>query len=618
MSHKAPVPQSSSMFKKINFILKRSEKKKLLLLFFGTLLLSISEVCSIGIIIPIMDLFVNQEKIKTSFVFNWLYGLTEVQDTTFFLYILIITAIIVFIIKAVFSVFMIYIQQSLAGKIYNRITTSLLTSYLNKPYEFHLENNSSVLFKNVTTEVAHFKAGVLIQFQIICTEIIILFAIFSFLLWTYPRVTLFMISLFSFVIILMYYFQRNRIKTYSAQRQVSNAEFFKSGMEALSGIKEIQVYNVQSLFLNGFSEGIKKYTNSIVKFTAESSAPRYILETLLFTSILSGMLICVYANVNRMEIFPMMAALGVASIRVLPSIYKIYAGTNTLGYYSNSVEIVYKILKEDVSWIESNTINQTNEGYTDGHLQDISKPASIRIEGMEFKYRSANSPIFKDLDFIIPLNKTVAFVGESGAGKSTLINILMGLLTPSKGTFYYGQTEITPKNIPEYRKRVGYVPQEIFFTDDTIEANIVFGKPNNQIDYNKLNQVLKMSQLESFIKELPEGTKTLIGEKGVKLSGGQRQRTGIARALYRNPEILILDEATSSLDGYTETEISRAIENLSGSLTIIIVAHRLSTIEHADIIYVMDKGKIVDKGTFAELKQHSLIFRKIANSQVAV
>jgi ABC-type multidrug transport system fused ATPase/permease subunit len=601
----------------IRLILTKSEKKKLIIIFFGSLLLSLSEVFSVGIIIPIIGLFVNQERMRTSAIYNWFCQLTGIQDIILFLNILIIAAITIFILKSIYSIFIVYKQNIFVGRIFNRITTMLLNSYLRKPYAFHLENNSAILFKNITAEVGNFTSGFLKPILLISTEIIVISGIFVFLMWTYPKTTFLLFCFFGIIFILIHFFLNKRIQSYSIQREESYNEFYKSGMEGLSGVKEIQIYNVHTLFLERFSKGIKKYTNSFVKFTVVSVVPRHILESTLFAAILLGILISVYINENHLAIIPMMAVLGIAALRILPSISKIYTNINILQYFSNSADIVHKILKEDATERELETVVQ-------GTVSDSEKSSSItqkksmrfRLEGLEFQYKTAASPIFKDLNLVIPLNKTVAFVGETGAGKSTLIDILMGLLTPSSGVLYYDKLPITRKNVIEYRKKIGYVPQQIFLSDDTLEANIAFGIPEDKIDVKQLKHVLKMSHLDLFVSELPQGTKTFIGEKGVKISGGQRQRIGIARALYRNPEILILDEATSSLDGYTESEISNDIIRLGGNLTIIIVAHRLSTIEHADIIYVLDKGKIVDQGTFDVLMENSAIFQKIANQQV--
>ena len=306
------------------------------------------------------------------------------------------------------------------------------------------------------------------------------------------------------------------------------------------------------------------------------------------------------------EIIPALTVLGFAAIRVLPAIQRVYTNFNTIRYYSNSLDIVYGVLSEDKA-------KKVLESAGSEKFSAFQEFQSLNLKDIEFCYEQAPASIFREFNLTIPKDKTIAFTGETGAGKSTVIDILMGLLMPVKGALYYGQTAITSKNVSEYRKKIGYVPQHIFLIDGTLEANIAFGISENEIDHKQLKHAIQVSQLESTINDLPAGTKTLIGERGIKLSGGQRQRVAIARALYNNPEILVMDEATSALDGYTEAEVTKAIKNLYGKLTIIIIAHRLTTIESADVIYVMDRGRIVGQGSFRELLENSAAFKKIAN-----
>ncbi len=390
-------------------------------------------------------------------------------------------------------------------------------------------------------------------------------------------------------------------------REIYSEQIYKAAVEALNAIKEIQVYNVRSFFIERFEHAVRKYTNGFVKFTVVSGLPRFLLETILFASVLITLLMSLYFGKAPSELIPMISVIGVASLRILPSVYKIYNNFNLFQYSSNCLDIVYDILQETI-------LKEIQEQPLPGKLLGV-KDVPIRLKNITFCYKAAPFPIFESINLTIPAHQTIAFVGESGAGKSTLIDILMGLLTPSKGALYYGHVAINSGNVSDYRKKIGYVPQEIFLSDDNLEANIAFGIPQDRIDHKQLENVIQISQLESLIGGLPEGVKTPVGERGVKLSGGQRQRIGIARALYHNPEILILDEATAALDGHTEAEISEAIKKLRGNITIILIAHRLTTVEYTDIIYVMDRGKIVDQGTFRELMRNSATFQKIANQK---
>lgn len=595
------------MLKKFSFVLTRDGIKKLIFISFGSLILSFCEVFGIGIVIPIMALFLDPQKIKSYTALRSIYKFIGPKDDIQFLSILIVIAIVFFVLKSIYSIFITYCQQSFIRKTYNRLADEVLESYLNRPYSFHLENNSAILFKNVYTEVGHFIAGFLTPFVLINSEVLVLLGIFSLLFFLYPKVTFSLIIVAVIILIGINFSLKKKIGLYSLVREKSSEQIYKSALEALHAIKEIKVYRAQQFFLHNFSEANSKYSDSLLKFNVISGFPRYILETLIFVSMLSVMLVSIFLRKDPAELIPMMTAVGIAAIRFLPSINKIYTNIYNFRYASNSLDIVYKILQEDR--IE----RETPDTISLGNLPEDIEP--IRLENITFCYRTAPAPIFKDFSLPVPAQKTIAFVGETGAGKSTLIDILMGLLIPSKGALYYGDLAITRKNLCEYRAKIGYVPQQIFLIDDSIEANIAFGVAPDKVDYQQLKRVIQICQLDSLIRDLPEGLKSRVGERGVKLSGGQRQRLGIARALYRSPEILILDEATSALDGYTEAELNKAIRNFMRDLTVIIVAHRLSTVERADIIYVMDHGKIIDQGSFKELTENSAVFQKLANQK---
>lgn len=593
------------MLNKIKLILNRAEKRNLLLLSVGSLFLSLLETMSIGMIIPIMGLFVNQEKIQTNSVLNWFYRLSGSSNQQNFLSLLIISTIIIFSLKSLYAVFMLYKQQEIIGKIHTRITSSILRSYLNSPYSFHLQNNSSILFKNLNVELGQFVNSFLSPLVIIFSETTIFIGITFLLVYAYPFITSILIIILGAVLFILNFTLKKRIKRYSVQRTKYAEHFFKSAIEALNAVKEIQVYNVRAFFSERFADVVKKYMNGYVKFTFVSGIPRYILETLFFAGILIALLISIYHDKKASELIPMMTVMGVALLKILPTVNKIYSSIGQFQFSTNSLDILYDVLKNDSSGEKTPQQPLSDE-------KPSESDASIQLENITFCYESANNPILQDFNLSIPFFHTIALVGGSGAGKSTIIDIVMGLLIPSLGHLRYGKVIIDQSNVAEYRQKIGYVPQQIYLIDDTIEANIAFGISSDKIDKKQIEHVIRVVQLTDFVNDQPSGVRTIVGERGVKLSGGQRQRIGIARALYRNPEILILDEATSSLDGYTEVEVNKAIKNLYGKLTIIIVAHRLTTIEHADIIYVIEKGRIVDRGNFLELSENSAAFRKMA------
>lgn len=595
------------MLNKLAFILTNPEKKQLIILIFGSLVLAVSETISIGIVIPIMSLFIDQKKIHTS-VLSHIYQFLRFENTNSFLIFLIIVAIIIFALRALFSVLTVYFQQNSIGKIYIRLTTDVLEAYLEKPYSFHLLSNSSELFKNVSLEVSQFIMGFLTPIILISSEFIVLLVIFLFLIFVFPLSTLMLVAVFGIIVCSTHNLFKKRIKLYSTKREIYSGLMYKNALESFHAVKEIKVFDAQSFFTRRFAEAVKTYINSFVKFSVVSVLPRYMFETVLISTMLLLVLSGVLLHKAFAELIPMLTVFVVAAIRLVPSFSKIYSNINLFHYSQNSLDIVYGILKErGGKEIQASLIHDKLSRF---------KKDSMDLQDITFCYESVSVPIFENLSIAIPLQQMVAIAGLTGSGKSTLINILMGLLIPAKGNLYYRGLIINQNNMIEYRRKIGYVSQNFCIIDDTISSNIAFGITENQIDPERLGEVIKIAQLEAFINDLPQGLNTQVGERGVRISGGQKQRIGIARALYRNPEILILDEATSALDRHTESKLYAAIRNSNKELTIIIVTHRVNTLEHPDYIYVIDSGKIVDQGSPKALLENSEVFRKIIH-QVA-
>jgi len=593
---------------KMRSVLTDREKRGLVFLSFGMLILSVSEAFGIGIIIPILNLATDPQKASLSWMAGLFRSLTGIADPKVYLSALIIAAVILFIAKSAYSLYILYKQQAFTYNVQNRLAGDLLRLYLDKPYSFFLESNSALLFKNISVESSQFANGLLNSILVISSEAMVIASIFLLLVYVYPVVTLSLIAVFLSIVGVMNLVFRKKISGYSKDREVYSGEVYKLGMESLHAVKEIKVYNVPGFFVERFFRSGKKYVESFIKFYTLSNLPRYILETLLFCGALLLLLVNVNSRNNFLELVPMMVVMGVAGLRLLPSVNKIYSNINAAHFSLNSLDIIYAIFKEEKA------ASAKGAPAADNDLRHIPQE-SILLKDVTFTYKGALKPIFAGLNLAIPLNRTAVFVGATGAGKSTLVDILMGLLIPGEGELFYKEEQVFGEGIDRYRSRVGYVPQQILLLDDTLEANIAFGVPPEQIDRSRLEEAINISQLETFVRELPLGVKNVVGERGVRISGGQRQRIGIARALYRSPEILILDEATSSLDSHTESEVNKAIKELSGRLTVIIIAHRVSTIEQADIIYVMESGRIVGQGSYAELMQNSEVFRKITNQQ---
>ena len=592
---------------KSRIILNAAEWRSLAFLVAGSIIASISEVFSIGIIIPIMSLFLDPSKIHSSRLLANVYKFSGAGDTVSFTVALIITAFFLFLLRMGLSVFMLYQQQKVIGGIYCRLTNAVLKAYLTKPYIFHVTHNSSVLFKNISSDVSNYVFYFINPVITISSELILLIGIYGMLVMLYPWMMLALLVIFGVAAYLINSFFKRKITAYGNDREIFSEKMYKTALESLGAVKEIQVYQAQDFFAGRHYEAIRCYTNGYVKFTVLSGMPRLVFELILFGCILSVILFGVFFHISSAKLIPMLVVIGVSSLRMLPSFTRIYAGVGLFQYGKKTIDIVHDILLAD-----REAVVPVDDG--DKDCSSVNKVA-VGLKDIDFSYAGTAEPIFQKINLEIPLGAVVAFIGETGSGKSTLMDIVMGLLRPSSGTLVFCNKAVKEKDLSGYRARIGYVPQNIYLTDDTIEGNIAFGENHEKIDRERLKKSLTLAQLDTFIAGLPGGTATRVGERGAMISGGQKQRIGIARALYRKPEILVLDEATSALDVRTEAELYHALRGMGKEVSIVMVTHRLSALEHADKIFCMDHGKIVASGTYEELKVKSAVFQRIVQQK---
>ncbi len=565
-------------FKKLLFLLSERDKKSAIVLLLFLLIGLILEMFSLGLVIPMIIAITNIETITSNIHLEKLLNKFGNPSQISIIIFVLIVIVIVYIIKTCFLLFLVWRQYIFSQKISMNLSRRLFNGYLNQSYTFHLQRNSSELYRNVLGEVDLF-TSVTQAMLLLQTNISIFLGVFISILILEPMGAL---ILFGFVFIFGFIYQKvikKSIIEWGVSRQKHDIERSKHLMQGLGGVKDIKILGREKHFLRLFEYHNKSSFDIGVKVNVLQQAPRLLLELIAILGLSIFLFIGILRGLQIYLIIPVVGVFVAAAFRLIPAISSVMSGIQTMRYANPVINLMYKEINS----------------FTQEKLVTISEKIpfnnEILVQNLCFKYDSAESSLFENINLKIKKNTTIGFVGESGAGKSTLVDIILGLLMPNSGNIKVDGINIK-EHYREWQNIIGYVPQNIYLIDDTIAKNIAFGYETENIDEIALQRAIDIAQLNLFINEQPEGKDTIVGERGVRISGGQRQRIGIARALYHNPSVLILDEATSALDMETEKWVMEAINNLHNNKTIIIITHRLSTVERCDEIYKLDKGKV--------------------------
>ena len=495
-----------------------------------------------------------------------------------------------------------YFQLKLSWNIAHRYSTSLLRVYLKKPYSYFLGTNTADLRAYLLTEVAALVSGVLIPLIDFISRTIICLVIFGLLMLVSFEVTLTMTLTLGGVYTLIYLARGKFLKKLGKSRINANVMRFRFLEEMLTGIKTVKVYQGQQHFYERYEKESRHFNDIQPKVQMVYATPKYILELLAFGAILGITLYLFITEGDLTKALPRLTLYAIAGFRLLPALQKAFAALAKVRHNWVSLENLYDDLM----------IAKAAPGFGEEAISEMKFEGRIAAQNLKFSYENQEELVLKGLDFEIEKGSMVAFVGSTGSGKTTLIDILTGLLEPSSGTVKVDDTVLETQNMSAWQEHIAYVPQEVFLYDDTIKANILFGAEVADDTEARLEYALKTAGIYEFVsQELPQGIHTEIGERGVRLSGGQRQRLGLARALFKNPSVLVLDEATSALDSITEKAIIESLQDLPDELTVIMIAHRLSTVQYADKIFLLDRGKLVSQGTYQELIENNDTFKEM-------
>ena len=564
-------------FSKIRSLLSRRQKKALALL---TLLLIIGmflEVLGLGILLPVLTLILNPDEVSVltqNFTFISLDSLSYQEMVMWSL----ISIAFIYVIKAAFLVFITFKQNIIIENLGAYLASRLYQKYLYQEYAKHIYRDLSEIIKNIQIEIGYFTVFCRALLALF-VEITLTLSILLTLIYIQPLGAI-VVGLF-FGAFSFFYFQvtKRKIKLWGLERELIDKKLAKIAMESLSGIKDVKLLVKESFFDKQYLKNIYKRVRISSYHQTFTQLPRIYLELLTVFGLIFFIQIMFYKGSSTTQIMTTLGVFVAATFRMIPSINRILFALQNLKYFGASVDIIFGEFKDQKKVIEE-------EEYK---LTPITFQNSITIENLSFRYKKED--VLKRINFKIKKGETVGIIGPSGSGKSTFVDLINGLLTPSEGVIKVDEENILFKE-KDWKQLIGYVGQDIFLLDDTILANIAFGIGKKDIDYEKVKYALKTAQIDRFVEDLEDGINTKVGERGIQLSGGQKQRIGIARALYHKPEILIFDEATASLDGKTEKELMKAIYQLKNQKTIIMIAHRVSTLSGCDKIYEIKNGKL--------------------------
>ena len=577
------------IIKKLLVLLDAKQKRKMVVLVFVMLIGAMLEALGVGMILPVMNVVLEENAVEKHAylqVICRVFGISSTRDLMIF----VMTAlVVVFALKNVYLFF----QQKIQFKfVYtNQFATSrrMMINFMQRPYEYYLNADTAVIQRSITSDVNNMYGLILALLQLTSESIVFIFLVAVSLasdVWMSITVTLLLLV----VLLVIKGVLKPVVRRAGEENQDFYSGLFKWIEQSVMGIKEIKIARRESYFINEYAKCGAGYVTAVQRYNLYNATPRLLIETVAIAGMILYMMIRLLNGADVVDIMPQITLLAIVAMRLIPCANRINNHLTSIAYFEPFFMGVSDNLQEE---IRDKNIDYSEEAYR--KKQDVDKlmiKDKIELKHITYKYPNTDVLIFDDADMEIPVGKSVGIVGTSGAGKTTVVDIMLGLLKLQSGEILADGVEVR-EHYAGWLKNIGYIPQTIFMIDSSIRRNVAFGCADEDIDDNKVWQALREAQLDEFVKGLPEGLDTGIGERGIRLSGGQRQRIGIARALFEDPEVLVLDEATSALDNETEAAIMDSINRLHGRKTLVIIAHRLQTIEKCDMVYRIADGKAV-------------------------
>ncbi|WP_026495998.1 ABC transporter ATP-binding protein [Butyrivibrio sp. WCD3002] len=582
--------ENLNLFQKINYIFDKKQKKYLILLGFMILVGGVFETFSVGMMVPVVSVILDPESLqnamdKAPFLANLAVGMglnTVKRQICAILAFL----IVIYIVKNAYLLYLTYQQNTFIAKTRNDMISRVMREFLNRPYEDYLGADIPTVFRITDSDIPH-TFSLMLALLGLATEGVVSLFLGIYLIYTNWQMALLIIVVLGAMTLLSTKLIKPRMNSIGKKNQNIQSRIAKWRIQAIYGLKDVKVLNRQDFFIRNYYESGKIGAETARDYTVLNNMPRLLIETVFMVAVLSYIMFYIIGGGDVTLLITQLTAFGVAAVRLMPSANRINTYITQIAYEEPSLDFVYNNLTESMKSDKKMAAERMAIAGPAITLED-----KIELKNITFAYPDAEKNIFTGADMIVPRGKSVGIMGSSGAGKSTVVDILLGLLHVKEGEILCDGKNIF-SNYESWLAQVGYIPQSIYLIDESIRDNIAFGIDAAEISDDRIWEVCREAQLEDFIKSLPEGLDTKIGDRGVRLSGGQRQRIGIARALYHNPEILVFDEATSALDNETEAAVMEAVNSFHGKKTMVIIAHRLNTIEKCDIIYEVKDQKIV-------------------------
>lgn len=572
------------MVKKLRYVFDRKDKIKLVGLAILMVIGSVLELLAVAVFNPFIEVLMQTSSIEDDSFLKLFFTHIHLNGIEQYLVVLSALIAVIYLVKNIYLSFLQNVILSFSYTTRMNLATRLLTTYMNEPYTFHLSKNIAEMQRCLQSDTSQFMTLISSGLQL-TVEMVTCLALAAYLFHTSHSITVVIGVLLLMCIGLFFIISKKVSSRLGRQNEHYNAKLFQWINQSLGGIKELKILQREEYFIDSYKTNYKKLIWGARVNELIAALPKYIVETVAMVGLVFAIIIKLLFGHGALETFiPQIAVFAVAAFRLLPSVGRVNAYINSIMYNKASLDMIYDDLKE----IDSEPVQEIE---WQGKKEKWIFTKGVAVEHVSYHYPDSDVEVLHDISLEIPKGKTVALIGPSGAGKTTLADIILGLLPPVSGVVRMDQHNVY-ENLRSWREKLGYIPQSIYLSDDTIRNNVAFGIYEAQIDDNAIWKALEKAQLKEFVQGLEKGLDTCVGDRGVRLSGGQRQRIGIARALYHDPEILVLDEATSALDSSTEQAVMESIESLQGLKTMIIIAHRLTTIKNADLVYEVSGGNV--------------------------